>query len=121
MLVMIFTMSAHVFANEIASIKMVNTEKYELKINQDKLANVLELSNDQIEMSKRFVSEFEDDMVFASFMNTEESRNAIVRNAVKKNIKNMHYVLDDKQYKKYLMFLNITLVHRGFDVSKISD
>ena len=53
-------------------------------------------------------------------MDTEESRTLIVRNAVNKNIKNMYYVLNDKQYKKYLMLLNLTLENRGFDMTKIS-
>ena len=38
----------------------------------------------------------------------------------KKNIKYMHYILNDNQYKKYLMLLNLTLEHRGFDITKIS-
>jgi hypothetical protein len=78
------------------------------------------MSSDQIEMSNDIISEFERDMVFASVMDTEESRSSIVRNAVNKNIKSMHYVLNGKQYKKYLMLLNLTLEHRGFDMTKIS-
>jgi hypothetical protein len=73
-----------------------------------------------MEMSNDIISELESDMMFAAVMNTEESRNSIVTNAVKKNIKNMHYVLNDAQYKKYLMLLNLTLEHRGFDITKIS-
>ncbi len=78
------------------------------------------MSSDQMEISNDIISELESDMMFAAVMNTEESRNSIVANAVKKNIKNMHYVLNDAQYKKYLMLLNLTLEHRGFDITKIS-
>jgi hypothetical protein len=73
-----------------------------------------------MEMSNDIISELESDMMFAAVMNTDESRNAILRNAIKKNIKNMHYILNDAQYKKYLMLLNLTLEHRGFDITKIS-
>ena len=120
MLVMMLTMSVYSFAEESTTTKMAETERYELKINHRKLACVLDMSSDQMEMSYGIISELESDMMFAAVMNTEESRNAIVANAVKKNIKNMHYVLNDKQYKKYLMLLNLTLENRGFDITKIS-
>jgi len=32
---------------------------------------------------------------------------------VKKDIRYMHYILDEKQYKKYLLLLNTTLINRG--------
>ena len=120
MLVMMLTMSVYSFAEESTATKIAETEKYELKINHRKLAYILNMSSDQIEMSNDIISELESDMMFAAVMNTEESRNSIVANAVKKNIKNMHYVLNDAQYKKYLMLLNLTLEHRGFDITKIS-
>jgi hypothetical protein len=43
----------------------------------------------------------------------EEDRADMVDKAVKKDIRYMHYVLDDKQYKKYLLLLNVTLSNRG--------
>ena len=120
MLVMMLTMSVYSFAEESTATKMAETERYELKINHRRLACVLDMSADQMEMSDYIISELERDMMFAAVMNTEESRNSIVANAVKKNIKNMHYVLNGAQYKKYLMLLNLTLEHRGFDITKIS-
>jgi hypothetical protein len=120
MMVMMLTMSVYSFADESSATKMAETEKYELKINHRRLAYVLNMSSDQIEMSNDIISELESDMMFASSMNTDESRNAIVRNAIKKNIKNMRYILNDTQYKKYLMLLNLTLEHRGFDIAQIS-
>lgn len=113
MLVMMLTMSVYSFAEENVAAKMAESEKYELKINHRRLACVLEMSNDQMEMYENVISELENDMMFASAMDTEESRKAIVDNAVKKNIKHMHYVLNDNQYKKYLMLLNLTLENRG--------
>ena len=120
MLVMMLTMSIYSFAEENTATKMTETEKYELKINHRRLACVLDMSSDQMEMSEDVISQLERDMMFASVMNTEESRDAIVTNAVKKNIKYMHYVLNDTQYKKYLMLLNLTLENKGFDIDKIS-
>ena len=120
MLVMMFTMSVYSFAEENEATKMAETERYELKINHRRLACALDMSSDQMEMCGDIVSELENDMMFASVMETEESRNTIVANAVKKNIKYMHYILNDNQYKKYLMLLNLTLENRGFDIEKIN-
>ena len=120
MLVMMVTMSVYSFAEESTATKVAETEKYELKINHRRLACVLDMSTDQMEMYEDIISELESDMIFASVMNTEESRSAVVANAVKKNIKYMHYILNDNQYKKYLMLLNLTLENRGFDVANIS-
>ena len=118
MLVMMLTMSVYSFAEENTATKMA--ERYELKINHRRLACILDMSSDQMEMSNDIISELESDMMFAAVMNTEKSRNAVVANAVKKNTKYMHYILNDAQYKKYLMLLNLTLEHRGFDITKIS-
>ena len=120
MLVMMLTMSVYLFAEENTATKMAETERYELKINHRRLACILDMSSDQMEMSNDIISELESDMMFAAVMNTEKSRNAVVANAVKKNTKYMHYILNDAQYKKYLMLLNLTLEHRGFDITKIS-
>ena len=119
-MVMMFTMSVYSFAEDSDTTKLANTEKYELKVNHRSLACALDMSKDQMEMSNEIISELEKDMVFASSMNTEESRDKIVANAVKKNIKYMSYILDDKQYRKYLMLLNLTLVNRGFDICKLN-
>ena len=121
MLVMMLTMSVYSFAEESTATKMAETERYELKINHRRLACVLDMSEDQMEMSESLISELESDMIFASVMDTDERRNAIVKNAVKKNIKHMHYILNNNQYKKYLMLLNLTLEHRGFDITNINE
>lgn len=120
MLAMMLTMSVYSFAEESTATKMAETERYELKINHRRLACVLDMSEDQMEMSEDIISELESDMIFASVMNTEESRSAVVANAVKKNIKYMHYILNDNQYRKYLMLLNLTLENRGFNIENIS-
>lgn len=120
MMVMMLTMSVYSFAEDSNAIKLANTEKYELKVNHRRLACVLDMSKDQMEISDKIMSELERDMAFASCMSTEESSNKIVANAVKKNIRYMSYILNDKQYRKYLMLLNITLTNRGFDICKLN-
>jgi len=120
MMVMMLTMSVYSFAEDSNATKLANTEKYELKVNHRRLACVLDMSNDQMEMSDEILSELERDMAFASCMDTEESSEKIVANAVKKNIRYMSYILNDKQYRKYLMLLNLTLEHKGFDISKLN-
>lgn len=116
MVAMLFTMGVHAFAEDNEATNVANVEKYELKINHRRLACVLDVSSEQMEMYNEILSEFERDMLFASCMGTEEGSNRIVANAVEKNVKHMHYVLTDKQYKQYLMLLNLTLNHRGFNI-----
>ena len=120
MMAMMLAMSVYSFAEDSNATKLTNTEKYELKVNHRRLACVLDMSKDQMEMSDEILSEFERDMTFASCMDTEESSEKIVANAVKKNIRYMSYILNDKQYRKYLMLLNLTLEHKGFDISKLN-
>ena len=120
MLVMLFTMSVYSFARETTASKVENIEKYELKINHRRLASVLDLSKDQIESMDIFISQLEKGMLFAYTMETEESRNKILYNTVNYNVQYVRYILNDEQYKKYLLLLNLTLENRGFDTSKIT-
>ena len=120
MMVMMLTMSVYSFAEDNSATNLAKTEKYELKVNHRKLAYALNMSKDQMEMSDEIISELERDMVFASCMDTEDSSEKIVANAVKKNIRFMSYILNNKQYRKYLMLLNLTLEHKGFDICKLN-
>jgi hypothetical protein len=51
-------------------------------------------------------------MMLAAHANKNE-REALVDRAVKKDVRYMYYVLDQKQYRKYLLLLNTTLHNRG--------
>ena len=119
-LVMMLSMSVYSFADDSNATKVDNIEKYEFKINHRRLACVLDMSSDQMEITEDIIREFERDMVFASSMETEESRNKVVSSTIQKNIKFMGYVLNKKQYHKYLILLNLTLQNRGFDLDKIN-
>jgi hypothetical protein len=50
-------------------------------------------------------------MLAANAHSTE--RKALVDQAVKKDVRYMGFILDEKQYKKYLTLLNTTLTNRG--------
>ena len=119
-LVMMLSMSVYSFADDSNATKVDNIEKYEFKINHRRLACVLDMSYDQMEITENIMREFERDMFFASSMETEESRNKVVSSTVQKNIKFMGYVLNKEQYHKYLILLNLTLQNRGFDLDKIN-
>ena len=88
-------------------------EAYTLNINNRSLSRTLSLSLDQEEICSDVIKEFENDMLFAASNSSNESRKAVTKNAVDKNLKYMRMFLNDKQYKKYVMLLNTTLVNRG--------
>jgi hypothetical protein len=44
---------------------------------------------------------------------SKDERDTLVEKAVKKDVRYMHYVLDQNQYRKYLLLLNTTLHNRG--------
>lgn len=120
MLVMMLTMSVYSFAENNNASKIESIEKYDFKINHRRLACTLDLNKDQMESMDYIIDNFENGMLFAASINNEESRNKVISNVVKTNVKHTHYVLNHKQYKKYLTLLNLTLENRGFDINKIN-
>ena len=88
-------------------------EAYTLNINSRSLSRTLSLSDDQEEICSDVIKAFENDMLFAASNSSDESRKAVTKNAVDKNLKYMRMFLNDKQYKKYVMLLNATLTNRG--------
>ena len=119
-LVMLFTMSVYSFAEENNATKVSEATKYELKVNHRRLAYALNASNDQAEILGDVMTMFEQNMLFASTMENEESKGIIVGNSIKENLKWMRSILNDKQYKTYLRLLNLTLINRGigYQISK---
>jgi hypothetical protein len=110
MLVMMFTMSVSMFAEDNNTTEI---EKYEINVNTNKLANYLELSSDQIDAVENVTEELTKDLMFAAVECNETNRKSVARNAISKNVKNISYVLTDKQFKKYLAVLNATMINRG--------
>ena len=83
-----------------------------MTVNYSKLATTLELSSDQIDAVEAIHDQFINDMRKAA--NAEASERAeLVKKAATKELKYMHYVLNEKQYRKYNTLLNLTLENRG--------
>lgn len=118
MLVMLFTMSVYSFAEDNNATEIERIEKYNVKVNTKKLADFLQLSEDQEEVTEMIVNEFSNDLMFAAVECNDENRINVSKNAVEKNIKSMNYILNREQYRKYLMVLNATIMNRGINISK---
>ena len=93
---------------------VTSTNAYDMSVNIRKLGTVLGLNRDQMEVVEDIHREFCNEMLLASQANGDERR-TLVADAVNKDIRYMHYVLSDKQFKKYLLLLNTTLSNRGLN------
>jgi hypothetical protein len=112
MMVMLFTMSVYSFAEDNNAAEIERIERYDMKVNNRKLANYLQLTEDQMESVETIVNEFSNDMMFAAVECDNSNRNAVTKNAIDKNIKFMSFILNREQYHKYLVVLNATLNNR---------
>jgi hypothetical protein len=111
MVVAMFTMTMSFAENENNS-ALNSVEAYDMTVNMRKLAVTLDLTTDQMEAVQDIHNAFCNEMMLAANAHSAE-RKALVDQAVKKDIRYMHYILDEKQYKKYLILLNTTLNNRG--------
>ena len=91
-----------------------NVQAYNLNVNYDKLADCLGLTYDQQEAVEDVHKSFCADMMNAAVASKDE-RKAIMDKAIDKDLKYMHYILNDKQYRKYLLLLNTTINNRGLN------
>lgn len=105
------------FAENEEAKSVANVEAYDMSVNMRKLSVALGLTTDQMEAVESIHNTFNAEMQLAAQADVED-RKARVEKAVERDIKWMHYVLDDKQYRTYLKLLNTTLNNRGFDLSK---
>lgn len=112
---MLATNTANILAGENSVNETENVENYHIHVNEKSLSKSLGMSKDQMEICSDVIKEFENDMVFASSNAKGESRKAVTRNAIMKNMRYMKMFLDEAQYKKYVLILNTTLVNRGID------
>lgn len=112
MLVMLFTMSVYSFAEDNNATEIERIERYDIKVNNRKLANYLQLTEDQMDAVETVITEFSNDLKFAAFECSDSNRKAVTKNLIDKNIKHMSYVLNKEQYHKYLVVLNATLNNR---------
>ena len=115
MLVMLFTMSVNLFAEDNNATEIERIERYDVKVNAKKLANYLQLSSDQFDAVETVTNEFSNDLMFAAVQDGEASRKAVTKNLIDKNVKYMSYILNEKQMHKYLIVLNATMNNRGLN------
>ena len=102
-------------SEETKSVK--NVEAYDMSVNMRRLSVTLGLTTDQMEAVETIHNTFNAEMQLAARAE-ETDRQELVNRAVERDIKWMHYVLDQKQYRNYLMLLNSTLTNRGLSVVK---
>ena len=106
------TMSMVYAENENNNATAEAAKAYDMTVNMRKLAVVLGLTMDQMEAVNDIHNQFCNEMMLAAQAMGDE-RAKLFNEAVKKDTRYMRYVLDEKQYKKYLLLLNTTLSNRG--------
>ena len=109
MAVAMFAMATTTFAADEATNA---TAAYNMNVKMGSLANALSLNIDQAEAVADVHKNFTADMMNAATAAKDE-RTAMIDKAVIKDLKYMHSILNDSQYRKYVMLLNATLMNRG--------
>ncbi len=91
-----------------------NNNAYKMNVSMYSLSRALELNSDQYDMVEIVNHNFSADLQNASYAN-ESDRDEMVKKAVKKNVSYMRTILNNRQYRAYLKFLNLTLKNRGLE------
>jgi len=117
MMIMAMLSMTLTFAENEEAKSVNNVEAYDMSVNMRKLGVALGLNSDQMEAVESIHNTFNAEMQLAAQAD-EQDRKELVSKAVERDVKWMHYVLDQKQYRKYLLLLNTTLNNRGFKASK---
>ena len=100
------------FAADEKSNATAATEAYNMNFRMGKLAEALSLNLDQAEAVEDVHKNFSAEMMNAAVAPADE-RDTMVGKAINKDLKYMHTILSENQYRKYLMLLNATLKNRG--------
>ena len=109
MAVAMFAMATTTFAAE----ENTNaTAAFNMNVKMGSLASALSLNIDQAEAVADVHKNFTADMMNAATASAED-RAAMIDKAVLKDLKYMHVILNNNQYRKYVMLLNTTLINRG--------
>ena len=116
MTIAMFSMTMTFAENEEAT-NVTNVEAYDMSVNMRKLCVALDLNADQIEAVESIHNTFNAEMHLAAQADAND-RQELVNRAVDRDVKWMRYVLNQKQYRTYLMLLNTTLNNRGLKVNK---
>ena len=80
-----------------------NANAYKFNVSTYALSRALNLNQDRT---------FAAEMMNASVADSSE-REAKVNEAIKKDLSYMRYILNNRQYREYVKFLNVTLNNRG--------
>ena len=102
------------FAKEEKANKVNSVNAYDMRADMVKLSDALMLTIDQRESVADVHRVFCGEMIVASQAN-EEDRKDLMDKALNKNLKYMHYLLNDKQYRTYVLLLNTTFNNRGLN------
>jgi len=106
--------------NKVSEIcKEMKVENFDFNVNYRKLAQTLDLSDDQMESLENVMKMFSNDMMFSYYECNNTNRDNVIRNAIKRHTQYIGYILNKDQMKKYMMLLNVTLTNRGYDTSKL--
>ena len=131
MITMLLAFSNGVFADDkpvIANVdsisarinKVYNAEDLFFHCNYRRVGCFLGITLEQLDDMSRCMDQFNKDILFASEADNDFSRRLIIYNSIQKHIRYMKYILNENQYKKYLLLFNTTLQNRGFDVADIT-
>ncbi len=112
MVVALFAMATTTFAADENASATNATAAYNMNVSIGSLADALSLNIDQAEAVADVHKNFTADMMNAASASVEERRE-LINKAVIKDLKYMHGILDNNQYRKYVMLLNVTLTNRG--------
>ena len=91
----------------------MNTEAYSMNVNTEVLSKTLNASKDQSECINDIMNMLSIQMENIKYETVKATREKMLTNTLDMNTNYMKQVLDDNQYKKYLMILNATLKNRG--------
>jgi len=100
------------FANTDVHHPTRSAERYDISFDMRRLASKLDLTSDQMEVVEVIQNCFNNDMQSAATARGFQRR-ALVHEAVRKDANQMQRILDDKQYRTYMILLGTTLRNRG--------
>lgn len=106
-----FCLAATTFA---AGNQPAAAEKWEGRINAEKLGRYLQLNAGQQEEVNNICAYFNQQMARAAA--SKKNQEKLLRDAVYGNLKLMKQTLDEKQYANYTKVLNTTLRNKGIEV-----
>lgn len=112
MVVAMLSMTMTSYAENENAENINNVENYDMSVNMRKLAVALDMTFEQMETVGDIHRTFCTEMMIAAHASKDE-REELVDKAIVKDLRYMRYVLDQAQYRKYVLLLNTTLHNRG--------